>query len=150
MIKNFRHTSLPVTLTLPLTLLPSSSLSATRRLVGGAALVLAITACASAPVPPNRELQAAQTAIDSAEQARVADYASPELGEARDKLSAAKAAVAREDMDDARRLAEQSLVDAQLALARTQANKAKRVNEEMLKSTESLKVEMQRNTGVRP
>ena len=119
-------------------------------LAGGTALFLAITACASAPLPPDRELQAAQTAIDSAEQARVADYASPELGQARDKLSAARAAVQREDMDSARRLAEQSQVDAQLALARSQATKARLVNEEMLKSTDSLKVEMQRNTGVQP
>jgi hypothetical protein len=120
------------------------------RLAGGAALFLAITACASAPLPPNRELQAAQTAIDSAEQARVADYASPELGQARDKLSAARAAVQQEDMESARRLAEQSQVDAQLALAKAQATKARLVNEEMLKSTNSLKEEMQRNTGVQP
>ena len=120
------------------------------RLAGGAALFLAITACASAPVPPNRELQAAQTAIDSAEQARVADYASPELGQARDKLSAARAAVQQEDMESARRLAEQSQADAQLALARSQATKAQLVNEEMLNSTNSLKVEMQRNSGVQP
>ncbi len=124
--------------------------STTRRLVSGAALALAITACASAPLPPTRELQAAQTAIDSAEQGRVADYASPELGQARDKLAAAKAAVQQADMDKARRLAEQSQVDAQLALARAQAVKANQVNEEMLKSTNSLKEEMQRNTGVQP
>lgn len=135
--------------TVQLTPLPRMLL-ATWRLAASAALVLAITACASAPLPPSRELQAAQTAIDSAEQARVADYASPELGQARDKLSAAKAAVQQEDMDSARRLAEQAQVDAQLALARTQATKARVVNEEMLKSTSSLKVEMQRNTGVQP
>lgn len=126
------------------------AMSAAWRFVASAALVLAITACAAAPVPPNRELQAAQTAIDSAEQARVADYASPELGQARDKLSAARSAVQQEDMAGARRLAEQSQVDAQLALARTQATKAKMVNEEMLMSTQSLKQEMQRNTGVQP
>jgi hypothetical protein len=47
-----------------------------------AAIVLLMTACAAAPVPPTNELLAAQAAIESAEQARVADYASPELGEA--------------------------------------------------------------------
>lgn len=124
--------------------------SAIRRLAGAAALVLALTACAAAPVPPNSELQAAQTAIDSAEQARIADYASPELGLARDKLRAARTAVDQEDMESARRLAEQAQYDAELALASTQATKARRVNEEMLKSTRSLKEEMQRNTGVQP
>ena len=120
------------------------------RLAGGAAVVLVLGACAAAPIPPTNELLAAQTAIESAEQARIADYASPELGEARDKLSAANAAVQLEEMTTARRLAEQSLADAQLALARSQATKARLVNEEMLNSTESLKVEMQRNQGVQP
>jgi hypothetical protein len=121
-----------------------------RRLTGSATIALIVTACAAAPVPPTQELQAAQTAIESAEQARVADYASPELGEARDKLIAANAAVQREEMANARRLAEQAQVDAQLALARSQAAKARLVNEEMRDSTNSLKVEMQRNTGVTP
>ena len=115
-----------------------------------AAFVLLMAACAAVPVPPTNELLAAQAAIDSAEQARVADYASPELGEARDKLSAANAAVQLEEMTLARRLAEESQVDAQLALAKSQAIKARLVNEEMLNSTNSLKVEMQRNTGVKP
>jgi hypothetical protein len=50
----------------------------------------------------------------------------------------------------AQRLAEESQADAQLALAKSQAIKARLVNEEMLNSTNSLKVEMQRNTGVKP
>lgn len=120
------------------------------RLAVGAAIVLLMTACAAAPVPPTNELLAARTAIESAEQARVADYASPELSEARDKLSAANAAVQLEEMTIARRLAEQSQADAQLALAKSQATKARLVNEEMLSSTNSLKVEMQRNAGVQP
>jgi hypothetical protein len=120
------------------------------RNAGSVAIFLVLAACAAAPVPPTNELLAAQAAIDSAEQARVADYASPELGEARAKLSAANTAVNLEEMTTARRLAEQSQADAQLALARSQATKARLVNEEMLDSTNSLKVEMQRNAGVQP
>lgn len=119
-------------------------------LTGSIALVLVLAACAAAPTPPTSELLAAKTAIETAEQARIADYASPELGAARDKLSAANSAVQREEMTTARRLAEQSQADAQLALARSQATKAQLVNEEMLNSTNSLKVEMQRNSGVQP
>jgi putative cell wall-binding protein len=119
-------------------------------LAGSAALVLTVAACAAVPQPPSTELQAAQAAIESVEQARVADYASPELGEARDKLNAANAAVQLKEMDIARRYAEQSEADAQLALARSQATKARLVNEEMLKSTNTIKVEMQRNPGVQP
>lgn len=119
-------------------------------LAGSATILLVIAACAAAPLPPSKELQAAQIAIDTAEQARVADYASPELGEAREKLNEANAAVQLKQMDRARRYAEQSQVDAQLAVARAQATKARLVNEEMLKSTQTLKMEMQRNPGVQP
>lgn len=108
---------------------------------------LTLSGCMSAPKPPTQELQAAELAITTAEQARVADYASPELGQARDKLTAARAAVQQEKMLDAQRLAQQSRVDAELASAKAEAAKAKVVNDEMLKSTDSLKQEMQRNTG---
>lgn len=111
------------------------------------ALGLLMAACAAAPKPPTAELLAAQQAIETAEQARVADYASPELAQARNKLNAANAAVQIEEMDMGRQLAEQSQADAELALARYQATKAKLVNDEMQKSTNSLKQEMQRNTG---
>lgn len=124
----------------------STNLTALRLLGVGASLLL-LSACASPTTPPNQALQAAESAISHAEQARVADYASPELGVAREKLTAANAAVQREDMLLAERLADQSRVEAELALAKSQAAKAKVVNDEMLKSTDSLKQEMQRNTG---
>lgn len=131
--------------------LPSKSAtllnSCSWRLAGLGAVVLVLAACAAAPLPPTAELQAAEQAIDSAEQARVADYASPELAAARVKLTAANSAVQLKEMDMGRRLAEESKVDAELALVLSQATKAKQVNDEMQKSTNSLKQEMQRNTG---
>ena len=108
---------------------------------------LAVTACASAPVPPNEALQAAELAIVNAERARVADYASPELGQARDKLAAARAAVEAEKMVLALRLAEQSRAEAELATAKAEVAKATVVNQEMVKSIDTLKQEMQRNAG---
>ena len=113
-----------------------------------AALLLA-TACASAPLPPTDALQAAELAIRTAEQARVADYASPELGEARDQLTAAQAAVQQENMVEAQRLAERSRLSAELATAKAEQAKARVVNEELQKGTDSLKQEMQRNTGAK-
>jgi hypothetical protein len=112
-----------------------------------AALLLA--GCATVPQPPTEALHAAEVAIANAEQARVADFASPELGAARSKLTEARAAVARQDMATGQRLAEQSRADAELASAKAEANKAKAVNDEMRKSTESLEQEMQRNNGGR-
>lgn len=122
---------------------------ASLRLASAAAGLLALAACASAPKPPTAELQAAEQAIAEAEKAKVADYASPELGEARDKLTAARSAVEQEKMVTARHLAEQSRADAELASAKAEVAKAKAVNDEMRKSTTTLKQEMQRNPGAR-
>lgn len=123
-----------------------SAPSAARHAAAVTAL-LVLAACASAPKPPTEALQAAQLAITNAETARVADYASPELGEAREQLAAAKTAVEKEQMVAAAQLAEQSRVSAELAMAKAGVAKAKLVNDEMSKSTEALKQEMQRNTG---
>lgn len=124
---------------------PGSSL----RLAAAVAGLLALAACASEPVPPTQALQAAELAIANAEQARSAEYASLELVEAREKLTAARTAVTQEKMVLAQRLAEQSRVDAELASAKAEAAKARAVNDEMQKSTNALKQEMQRNPGAK-
>ncbi len=118
-----------------------------RLIVTAAAGLLMLGACASVPQPPTADLQAAELAIANAERARVADYASVELSEARDKLRAAHSAVEQENMVLARRLAEQSRVDAELASARAETARAGVINDEMRESTDTLKQEMQRNTG---
>ena len=125
--------------------LPRSPSLATAIAMAG---LLVLAACASAPAAPNRSLQAAEQAIATAEQARVADYASLELSQARDKLAAARVAVQKEEMVLAKRLADESLVDAQLATAKAGELKSKKVNEDMKESTETLKQEMDRNTGM--
>jgi hypothetical protein len=112
-----------------------------------AAGVLLFTACASTPQPPTVALEAAELAIAYAEQMRVEDHASPELSEARDKLAAARSAVQQEQMVRALHLAEQARVDAELAAARAEEFEARTVNEEMLEGIDTLKEEMQRNTG---
>lgn len=117
------------------------------RLPTAVAVLFALAACASVPKPPTEALQAAEQAIANAEKARVADYASPELGEAREKLTAARSAVDKEQMVLAQRLAEQSRADAELASAKAEVAKARTVNDEMQKSTSTLKQEMQRNPG---
>jgi hypothetical protein len=109
--------------------------------------LLALAACASVPKAPTEALHAAEVAIANAEQARVADYASPELAEARAKLTGARDAVQKEQMVLGQHLAEQSRASAELASAKNEAAKARSVNDEMKKSTDSLKQEMQRNTG---
>lgn len=122
-----------------------------KRMPQAAVLLIAIAglaACASAPLPPTSELQAAQLAIASAEQGQVENYALPELNDARRKLDAARVAVSNEDMVLATYLATESTADAQLASARAQMLKAKAVNDEMQRSIDTLKMELQRNSGV--
>lgn len=109
-----------------------------------AATFLLLVGCASTPVPPDQALQAAESAIARADQDRVADYASPELRTAREKLTAARAAVQQEDMLRAQHLAEQSQADAELALVKADTMKAQKVNEEMQKSIDAMRQEMDR------
>ena len=112
--------------------------------------VMTLTACASAPVPPTQQLQAAALAITSAEQARVAEYAASELNQAREKLASANIAVQNDEMELASRLADESRVYAELALANTEMLKAREVNQQMQESINILQQEIQRNTGSTP
>jgi hypothetical protein len=113
----------------------------------GAVAILMLASCASTDVPPTKEINSAEQAIHDAEQARVTDYALPELQEARAKLSAARIAVTEEKLETARRLAQQSSVYVELAFAKAELQKAQAVNAEMEKNITVLKQEMNRNTG---
>lgn len=110
---------------------------------------ISLNACAMSAPPPTQELQAAEAAIATAEQERVGDHAGPELNAAREKLTAARSAVQAEDMVLAAYLATESRADAQLASARTAMLKNQAINVEMQQSIDTLKQEMQRNSGVR-
>jgi hypothetical protein len=121
--------------------------SAPLRMAGVATALLILAGCASTPDAPTDSLRAAEMAIAQAETARVADYAAPEIGAARQLLTAAHDAVADEEMALAWRLAEQSRVNAELAYAKAEAAKAAAINEEMQKGIDALKQEMQRNSG---
>jgi hypothetical protein len=110
-----------------------------------ASALLALAGCASTPVAPTAALQAAETAIAHAEQARIETDTSPELREARTKLTAARSAVVQEEMIQAEHLAQESRVAAELAFSKAEAAKAAKVNEDMQESIDALEVEMERN-----
>jgi hypothetical protein len=75
-------------------------------------------------------MSAAQTAVTSAEQADAAQHAPSDLDRARDKLIRAQAAMQEDDNTEARRLAEEALVDARLAEAKARAQTAAELNSE--------------------
>jgi len=114
-----------------------------------AAGLLALAGCATPPVPPTEALQAAESAISNAEQARVADYASVELSMARQKLALANTAARNDQMVQAEYLAIEARTHAELALARAEERRAKAVNDDMQKSIDVLKEEMKRASGAR-
>ncbi len=133
---------------IPFSIIPVRSLQrATQILAIGS--VLAVAACATTPPEPTVAMKAAEQAIAAADRTRIADAASPELSEAREKLTAAQSAVQAEHMAEAERLALESRVDAELASAKNEAAKAQAVNDEIKQSTAALSQEMQRNTGAK-
>lgn len=121
-------------------------MSIPRLLALGTSLLL-LAACASKPLPPTQEISAAEQSLTDAEQARVAEYALPEMQEAREQLSASRAAVLKEDMVLAKRLAQQASMNIKLAAAKAELAKAEEVNTDMNKNIDVLKEEMQRKTG---
>lgn len=98
--------------------------------------------CVSKQPVAIESLLAAEQAIESAERARVSEYAAAELMQARDILGRAKLAKTKKDLINADRLAQQSLVIAQLAFARAELVKAEQINSEVEYSIEQLKQEM--------
>jgi len=113
----------------------------------GLAILALVAGCASTTPEPKLALQAAEQAIASADRSRVADAASPELSEARARLTDARKAVQEKRMVDAERLADEARVDADLASARIQTAKDLAVNDEIRHGTATLAQEMQRHQG---
>jgi hypothetical protein len=125
---------------------PSQSRVSRRLRIALPALLVLTVGCAGAP-PPTANLQAAQQSIANAERVEAGTHAAAELGEAREKLTAAQRAVEAKKMVNAAWLADEARADADLAVARTGVAKANAVNADMKRNTGTLIEEMQRKTG---
>lgn len=113
-----------------------------------AVILIVLSGCASwSTPPPTAAIQAAELAIADTDQARIADYASLELSEARDKLNSARMAVQDDNMALALRLAQESTAEAELASAKADVVKAQEVNDLLKSNIETMKQEMQRRSG---
>lgn len=112
---------------------------------------LALVACASVPLPPTDELQAADAAIANADKEGAVEFAPLELKSARDKITQARSAVASEPNEQAvmqaRELADEARADAELASARARAGRAAAVNAELQKNIDTLRQELKRSSG---
>lgn len=118
------------------------------RAVGALAVALALLAgagCASTTEEPVTEIVRAETAIEQAQGEAVAKYASPALNRARSKLDDARDERADGDVDEARRLAEEALVDARYAVATAEAREAEAALEDARAGVDLLRREVRRS-----
>lgn len=106
------------------------------------ALLIAVS-CATTP-PPVDLMNRADSALREAEQSGAREHAPLEMRFAREKFSAAQAAVGREDHEEARRLAEQAIANARLAEAKASAADARAAAQEVRKGVEALRSELLR------
>ena len=116
-----------------------------RGAAAAAALLVALTAGASTPVP-NEEMAVAKASVQRAEQAGAPEFAPLELAAAREKLVRADKAVAERHAIVATQLAEQANADAQLAEARAIQEKSHKAALEFDASMVALRQESNRPT----
>lgn len=102
---------------------------------------LALGACANNVPRPTSTVSQAELAINEAAQTQAPQYAPLPLQKAREKLQQAQQSMAEENYLQARRLAEQALVDAQLAQSVASARQAQNAAQELEQSLQTLRQE---------
>ena len=110
----------------------------------GCVLALA-AACASTPAP-TEQMAVSQSAIANAVSAGGPEYAAVEMRSAQDKMDRANRAMAKEEYDSARTLAEQAQNDARLAEKMAQSAKAQKAAAVMQDDARVLRDELNRKT----
>ena len=105
--------------------------------------------CSARVSPPTDVVSRAELAVghaaDNAETARAAPL---DLRRAREKLDSAKRAMNSEEYLEARRMAEQALVDAELAEAKAKTAEAQENAEEVRENIEALQREAERGSSI--
>ena len=109
-----------------------------------AAIALTSVGCASTGNRPDAQLATAEANIEQARQAGADQHAAQPLSAARQKLSAAQAAVARDEMVVAGRLAEEAALDAELAGAMARNRKSELAVKELNDTIDVLREEIAR------
>ena len=105
------------------------------------AVAALVTGCASSTPPPREELATAELAVRQVQVSAASQYAPENVRQAQNKLEAAQNAMQQEDYVQARRMAEQALVDAQLADVRVDAARSGEVLAQSQESIEALERE---------
>jgi Domain of unknown function (DUF4398) len=127
----------------------SSKLTMLRRWIGVLLVCGALGMVGCAGKPPLANFSQAELAVQEADTKTASQYAPLELKTAREQLADAKRAMDDEEYDEARRLADEALVNAQLAEAKAGAEKARQAAAELQKSIQTLRAEAERSSASR-
>lgn len=100
-------------------------------------------------VAPIEKIATVEKAIEVARESNATIHAPLELKLAEDKLKTAKAAIKEDEFEQARRLADEALIDAKLAEAKSRSEKAKKLSQEMRNSIDTLRHEIERSEGLK-
>jgi len=100
--------------------------------------------CATQNISHTESLTSADLSIKAAENSNATLYAPMELKLARDKINAAKEAAEKEEFVQAKRLADEAVMDAKLAEAKALSERTKKITQEMRDSIETLRREIER------
>jgi hypothetical protein len=107
-------------------------------------LAICMAGCVSGGGEPVESITSAELVIKVAKENNATVNAPLELKLAEEKLSAARIAVQKEEFLQAKRLAEEALVDAKLAETKSLSAKAKKQTQEMRGAIETLRQEIER------
>jgi hypothetical protein len=128
----------------------NASLVAHRNLLAlplGIGALVALSACGGVSALTKERVAQSDTSVQQAQQTLgQSEHGAIELQQAREKLAAAKSAVAKNQEREAERSAAQAHLYAELAIARSQSATTRKAADDVLASVETLRQEAERNS----
>jgi hypothetical protein len=113
----------------------------------GIGIVAVLSACTGVSAVTKERVAQSETSVQQAQQTLGhSEQGAMELQQARDKLAAAKAAMAKGHHEEAERFAAQAHLYAELAVAKSQSASARKSADEVLASLEMLRRETERTS----
>jgi hypothetical protein len=113
----------------------------------GASMLIALSACSSVSKLTQERVAQGETSVQQAQQTvGNSEHGAVELQQARDKLNAAKSALAKGQEQEAERSAAQAHLFAELAVAKSQSASARKAADEVLAGLNTLRDEGERST----
>jgi hypothetical protein len=110
-----------------------------------------LSACSSVSSLTNEQVAKSETSVQQAQQTvGKSEHGAVELQQARDRLDAAKSALAKGQQQQAERSAAQAHLYAELAVAKSQSADARKGAKEVLDSVNTLRQETDRTTPTQP